>query len=138
MTHSTDQEPKKALFSDAAYNATKQAAQYWLPALGTLYAALAALWGFPYATEVVGSIAAIDVFLGVVLGISSASYNKSDAKYDGALLAIQTPGDEPNKHTLEFNAPLDALANKDQLLLKVQNVASGTPPEDNTGSPLTP
>ena len=47
-----------------------------LPAIGTLYFALAGIWGFPYAEEIVGTITAVDTFLGVVLGISSVQYKK--------------------------------------------------------------
>ncbi|MBQ2396430.1 MAG: phage holin [Bacteroidales bacterium] len=50
---------------------------YVLPAIGTLYFALAGIWGFPYGEEVVGTIAAVDTFLGVILGISTAQYNKN-------------------------------------------------------------
>lgn len=63
--------------SDNAYDILKFIAQILLPALGTLYFALAKIWGFPYAAEIVGSISAVDAFLGAVLGISSASYYKS-------------------------------------------------------------
>ena len=51
-------------------------ALYLLPALGTLYFALAGIWNFPFGEEVVGTITAVDTFLGVLLGISSANYNK--------------------------------------------------------------
>lgn len=41
-----------------------------LPALATFYLALATTWNLPYPTEVAGTIAAIDVFLATLLGIS--------------------------------------------------------------------
>lgn len=63
--------------SDKAYDILKFIAQILLPALGTLYFALAKIWGFPYAAEIVGSISAVDAFLGAILGISSASYYQS-------------------------------------------------------------
>jgi hypothetical protein len=47
-----------------------------LPALGTLYFALAGIWGFPYGEQVVGTITAIDMFLGALLGISNMQYKK--------------------------------------------------------------
>nr|DAH97634.1 MAG TPA: holin [Caudoviricetes sp.] len=47
-----------------------------LPAVATLYAALAAVWAWPYADEVVTTITAVDTFLGAVLCISTATYNK--------------------------------------------------------------
>lgn len=62
--------------SNKTYDILKWIAQILLPALGTLYFALSKIWGFPFATEVVGTIAAIDTFLGAVLGISTANYNK--------------------------------------------------------------
>lgn len=65
--------------SDKVYDILKWVAQLLLPAVGTLYFALASIWGWPYADAVVGTITAIDTFLGVLLGISAASYAKSTA-----------------------------------------------------------
>ena len=58
------------------YDVIKWIAQLGLPALGTLYAALSGIWGLPYAEQVVGTILAVDTFLGALLGISSANYKK--------------------------------------------------------------
>ena len=60
------------------YDILKWIALILLPALGTLYFALAGIWGFPYAEQVVGTITAIDTFLGVLLGISANTYKKGD------------------------------------------------------------
>lgn len=62
------------IFSDKVYNILKWVAQILLPAGGTLYFALAGLWGWPFPEQIVGSIMAIDAFLGVLLGISTANY----------------------------------------------------------------
>ncbi len=62
--------------SNTAYDILKWIAQILLPALGTLYFALSKIWGLPFATEVVGTVTAIDTFLGALLGLSSAAYNK--------------------------------------------------------------
>lgn len=64
------------MMSDKVYNTLKWVAMYLLPALGTLYFALASIWGLPYGEQIVGTITAIDTFLGVILGISTAQYNK--------------------------------------------------------------
>lgn len=64
--------------SNKAYDIMKWIAQYFLPALGTLYFALASIWGLPYGEQVVGTVTAIDTFLGVILGISTMQYNKSN------------------------------------------------------------
>jgi len=62
--------------NNKTYDIFKWIAQILLPALGTLYFALSKIWGLPFATEVVGTIAAVDTFLGAILGISSINYNK--------------------------------------------------------------
>lgn len=60
--------------SNRVYDSLKFIAMILLPALATLYFALAKLWSLPYPEEVVGTISAIDVFLGALLGISSSLY----------------------------------------------------------------
>ena len=65
--------------SNKVYDILKWVAQILLPAIGTLYFALSSIWGpnyFPCAEQVVGTITAIDTFLGVILGISNAQYKK--------------------------------------------------------------
>lgn len=64
--------------NDKLYDVLKWIAMILLPALGTLYFALAGIWGFPYAEQVVGTVTALDTFLGVLLGISTSQYNKSN------------------------------------------------------------
>ena len=63
--------------TNKVYDVLKWIAQYFLPAIGTLYFALAGIWGLPYGEQVVGTITAVDTVLGVLLGISSAQYNKA-------------------------------------------------------------
>ena len=62
--------------NNKVYDVLKWIAMYLLPALGTLYFALAGIWGLPYGEQIVGTITAIDTFLGVILGISTTKYNK--------------------------------------------------------------
>ena len=64
------------MMSDKTYDVLKKLAQTVLPALGTLYYAIAEVWGFSFGREVVATILAIDTFLGVVLEVSSANYYK--------------------------------------------------------------
>ena len=52
-------------------------------AMGTLYFALASIWRLPYGEQVVGTITAVDTFLGVILGITTAQY-KQKQKTDAA------------------------------------------------------
>ena len=61
---------------DKLYDILKWVVIIVLPALATLYAALAGVWAWPYPDEVVTTITAVDTFLGAVLCISTVNYNK--------------------------------------------------------------
>lgn len=63
------------------YDVLKYVTQIVLPALGTLYFALAGIWGLPAAEAVSGTILAVVTFLGVCLGISSRSYHADEENY---------------------------------------------------------
>ena len=65
--------------TNKVYDVLKWIAMYLLPAIGTLYFALAGIWSLPYGEQVVGTITAVDTFLGVLLGISNAQYKKTTA-----------------------------------------------------------
>lgn len=65
------------VLSDKAYAILKWIAMVVLPAIGTLYFTLSGIWGFPYGEQIVGTITAVDLFLGSLLGISEAQYNKA-------------------------------------------------------------
>ena len=58
-----------------AYDIMKWVVAIVLPACGTLYFALCGIWGLPYGEEVLGTLVAIETFLGAVLGISTKNYN---------------------------------------------------------------
>lgn len=64
------------MLNNKVYDILKKIAQIWLPALASLYFAIAQIWGLPYAEQIVGTITAIDAFLGALLGISTIQYNK--------------------------------------------------------------
>lgn len=66
------------MLKSKTYDILKPIAQIWIPAAGTLYFALAQIWNLPYAEEVVGTLTAIDTFLGAVLGISTVKYYENN------------------------------------------------------------
>jgi len=66
--------------SNKTYDILKWVAQLLLPALATLYFALTSIWGLPYGEQIVGTITAIDTFLGIILGISTVNYYKKEEK----------------------------------------------------------
>ena len=108
-----------------AYDATKYVAQIALPAVGTLYFALSQIWGLPSGAEVVGTITAVDAFLGVLLGLSSKAYNNSPESHDGYIGATGVDPDTGNPDVkLTFTKLPSELMDKGTVRLKV-----GTPPE---------
>ena len=71
------------MMSNKTYDIFKYIAQIVIPALATLYFALSKIWGLPYGEEIVGTLSAIDIFLGTLLRISTSQYNKIGAEDDG-------------------------------------------------------
>lgn len=63
--------------SNKTYDVLKWIALVGLSAVGTLYSALSAIWGFPYGEQVVSTIVALEVFLGAILQLSTSKYNKT-------------------------------------------------------------
>ena len=104
------------MFSNNTYDTLKWIAQILLPSLGTLYFTLAGLWNLPFSTEVIGTITAIDTFLGFLLQKSSASYQG-----DGVMLVDRSDNDV-DVYRMELNSPVELLGDKDSVTFKVKNV----------------
>lgn len=102
-------------FSNKVYAFLKVVALVWLPAVGTLYFALAGIWGLPDATQIIGSITAVDTALGGLLHISSKTYVPPT---DGNLVVDKS---NPTKDTysLEVTRDLDEVQKAGKLLLRV-------------------
>lgn len=99
-------------------------AQVILPALGTLYFTLAAIWGLPSAEQVIGTVIAVDTFLGVFLSINKAMYKKTDSPYVGTIDVVTS--DNPNTpakvYQLEFTKDPGYLDKNDVVSFKVNPV----------------
>ena len=104
--------------SNTQYDWLKWIAQVFLPAVAALYCALAGIWGFPYAEQIVGTITAVDTFLGILLGISSKQYNTS-GKYDGTL-KIDSTDPKKDSYLLAFDTDLDEVKSKDEVTFKIE------------------
>lgn len=106
------------VFRDKTYNIAKWLVTIVLPASGTLYFALAQTWGLPAPEQVLGTIVAVQTFMGVLLGISSSQYKNSDARFDGTL----TTSDTPDKTIVSVETDLhpSELVKKDEVVLKVK------------------
>ena len=78
---------------DKVYDTLRWVSQYVLPGLGTLYFALAQIWGWPYGQQIVGSITALVTFINITLGASSNAYNQIESlKAEKADLVKQLKG----------------------------------------------
>ena len=107
----------KVKFTSPVYDVLKKIAQIYLPAAGTLYFTLAQIWGLPAAEQVSGTVLALNTFLGMLLGISSAQYEKT-GRFDGTVL-IETD-EEDGTSTLRIpDISRNALATQDEITLKV-------------------
>lgn len=107
------------MLNSKLYDALKFIAQILLPALGTLYFTVAQIWGLPNADEVVGTVMAVDAFLGVLLGISTKNYNDSDAKYAGQINVIQGADGVTKTYSMELHSDPTKLDEKSEVTFKV-------------------
>lgn len=121
------------LLSNEQYYLLNSLAVIILPALGTLYFALAQIWGLPGGEQVVGSIVAVDAFLGVIVKVGENSYNKSASRYSGSLNVSEQA--EKTVYSLELNHAPEELAQRDVVTFKV-NKPKPRPPAITY--PLTP
>lgn len=74
------------LLSNRTYDRLKTLALVLIPALAAAYVGLAGIWSLPNAQEVSGTAVVLVTFLGALIKIGDATYNRSEAKYDGEIL----------------------------------------------------
>src|SRR4051794_21878160 len=110
----------KLFLGDKVYGIVKFLTIVVLPAIGTLYFALSGIWGLPDAQEVLGTILAIEAFIGAVLGISSQQYKNSDARYSGDINIVEHPDGEKTT-SVAFNQHPAELDQKDEAVFKVNS-----------------
>lgn len=103
------------MFTNSTYDKLKWVAQYLLPGLGTLYFALSNIWGLPNGEQVVGTITAVDAFIGMLLGISSSNYDG-----DGTMV-IDTSNPDRDIYRMELANPVETLADKESVTFKVSH-----------------
>lgn len=107
------------ILNSKQYDAIKWLTVTLLPAVGALYFALAAIWDFPAAEQVLGTLAAIQVFIGAVMGISSKQYEESGEKYGGEINVKETP--EKTKFSLDLKDAPETLLEKDEVTFRVNS-----------------
>lgn len=102
------------VLTNSMYDILKWIAQYFLPSIATLYCAVAKIWGLPYGMEIAGTISAIDIFLGAILGLSSANYPG-----EGTLSIKSVDGVE--NYMMILNIPIEDVPSYDSLTFKVDH-----------------
>lgn len=107
------------ILSEKVYNVVKHLVQVILPACATAYFALAGIYGWDNAEQVVGTIAVITTFLGVCLGISTKAYNSSDKPFDGDVVITQPVAGGNKVFDLQLNGDPNDLVDKDRVTFKV-------------------
>lgn len=105
------------IFSNKLYDVLKYVVEVILPGIGTLYFTLGTIWGFPYGDQVVGTCAAVALFLGLAVGYSRRSYDKSDAKYDGNIEIEET--EDAKTFALNLNGDPNDLDQQKSVTFKV-------------------
>jgi hypothetical protein len=111
------------VLSDSTYDKLKPITQVWLPAAGSLYFGLSQIWGFPAGEGVVGSIALLTTFFGVILGISSKRYSESGSGVDGNIVLTEVAGGK-KIFTLELDIDPNQIENRDTIVFAVKDAAN--------------
>lgn len=65
----------KTLLSNTWYDVLKWVALIALNAIGLCYLSIASIWGLPYGEEINRTCQALSLFLGALIGVSTAQYN---------------------------------------------------------------
>lgn len=99
------------------YDWLKWIAQIFLPALGTLYFTIAEIWGLGHGVNIVGTIMAVDLFLGVLLGISQVTYAKQIGQGD---LLVEEDETGAKSMRLALDHTPEELATKQEVRFKVK------------------
>lgn len=106
--------------TNESYDFLKKLVEIIFPGAGALYFGIAQIWGLPAAEEVVGTIAVICVFLGLVLKVSSKNYTPEAVNNMGAFVINTTEVDRP-PYRLELDASLEELESKEVISFKVKS-----------------
>jgi len=104
------------MFSNDTYDKLKWVAQILLPGISTLWFTISSLWQLPYAAQILGTIAAINLFVGGLVGISKSNYPG-----DGTMI-VDTSDPDKDIYRMELSDPVEDLSNKDSVTFKVKHM----------------
>jgi hypothetical protein len=124
MSESSHAKPTPML-SNSAYNVVKKSATIVFPALSALYIALAQIWNLDHVDQVVGTLAALNTFLGVLIQFSKKSYYASSAPYVGEI-HVKNEG-EKKVFSLVVDGDPEELENMSSANFKINSDTGETP-----------
>jgi|JI9StandDraft_1071089.scaffolds.fasta_scaffold441265_1 hypothetical protein len=110
--------PRDYILSNKLYDLLKSITLIVLPALGTLYFALAQIWGLGSGEEVLATTSALAVFLGTVIKLGDRSYNNSEQQYDGEVNVL-TNSKGGLKYDLALKGDPEGIQDLSQIKLKI-------------------
>ena len=70
------------ILSDKVYKILKWIALIALPAIGTFYSTIGAVWNLPYTAEVAKTLQAVGTLIGVLIGVSAMKQIVMKTKQD--------------------------------------------------------
>lgn len=114
--------------NNKTYNILKWITMIFLPAVGAFYFAIAQIWDLPGSLGVNGTINALVTFLGLLIGHSTAQYNKTAGAPDGDLIVSADPVSGETYLGLGVNNSVEEMTNKDQVKLNVVDKTGEIPP----------
>jgi hypothetical protein len=107
------------IMSSKFYDFMKKLVQIIIPAASASYFALAEIWDLPGAEKVTGTLAVVATFLGVVLGISSNTYERLGKGYDGSVV-VSTTESGKKLFSLELDGDPEDLEQHDAIRFRVK------------------
>lgn len=111
------------MISNKLYDVLKYIALIALPALGSFWMVVGAIWGAPHTDEVVKTIVALATLLGALLVLTNVQYNNSDRRFDGFVNVQETPPGQENEIThFNLNPTVDEAVDKGEVRLKVKTL----------------
>lgn len=113
----TNEESSPFILGDQPYRIIKWLIIIVIPAIGTLYFALAKIWDLPAGEQILGTLIAFQAFLGAIFAVSTSQYNSSDAKYSGEVNITENP--EGPSAQIAFNEHPTEFADKKEVIFKV-------------------
>ena len=107
------------LFSNRMYDRGTWLVKVFLPALSALYFGLGNIWGLPAVENVVGSLAVIATFFGVLLGLSDKKYKAKGLDHQGRMVVMPNDDHTGMTYSLELNEDPEKLKDMNRVVFNV-------------------